>query len=149
MIKNIIIKILSLNDKNKYINKFHKKSYYWYSHNHMILANFYAEKIRKKYNCYISPSAIWEENIHFPHPTGIVIGDGVIIGKNCTIYQNVTIGRKNIDKAEYPIIGDNVIIYSSSSILGNIHIGNKAIVGCNSVVLNNVNENSIVVGVVK
>ena len=84
-----------------------------------------------------------------PHPIGIVIGAGARIGENCVIYQNVTIGRKYRDIAEYPNIGDNVIIYCNSVLIGDINVGKNSVIGCNSVVLKSVDENSKCVGVVK
>ena len=71
------------------------------------------------------------------------------IGENCTIYQNVTLGRKNKDIAEYPSIGNNVTIYCNSTIVGNIEVGENSIIGCNTVVLKSVEPNSKCVGVVK
>lgn len=74
---------------------------------------------------------------------------GVEIGDNVTIYQNVTLGRKNKEVAEYPKIEDNVVIYCNSTIIGNIKVGNNAIIGCNSLILKSVENNSICKGVVK
>ncbi len=123
---------------NKYVQKGNK-----------LLACFISNKIYKKYKCIISPYAIISKGIIFPHPLGIVIGDGVVIGENCIIYQNVTIGRKNNDIPEYPKIGNNVKIYCNSTIIGNIKIGNNAIIGCNSVVLRDVKDGETVAGIVK
>ena len=87
--------------------------------------------------------------ILFPHPVGIVIGEGSIIDKNVTIYQNVTIGRKNQNIAEYPIISKDVVIYANSTIIGNVTIGQGAVIGCNSVILRNVKDGEVVYGIVK
>ncbi len=81
----------------------------------------------------------------FPHPIGITINKGAVIGKNCTIYQNVTIGAGKNHK-ETPIIGDNVIIFANAVIIGKITIGDNAIIGAGSVVLNNVEANTVVAG---
>ena len=89
------------------------------------------------------------QNVVFPHPVGIVIGGKVVIGKNCIIYQNVTIGTKdtiNYKKADYPKIGDNVTVFANSIIFGGISIGENSIIGCGSVVFTDVPSNSIVVG---
>lgn len=53
---------------------------------------------------------------------GIVIAGGAIIGENCYISHQVTIGRsKNLA----PVIGDNVYIGSGAKIFGGINIGNN------------------------
>ena len=68
------------------------------------------------------------------HGLGTVIGASVEIGKNCKVYQGVTIGGSGFSKVknniEYwqPIIGDNVIIYTNSMILGPINISNNSII---------------------
>lgn len=79
----------------------------------------------------------------FPHPVGIVIVPRIAIGKNCTIFQNVTIGYWN-DKT--PEIGDNVIIYANSIVFGDIKIGNDVIIGAGSVVNSSIPDGAIVAG---
>ena len=89
------------------------------------------------------------QNTVFKHPVGIVIHPSVEIGKNCTIYQNVTIGygKKNKEtNKNVPIIGDNVKIYSNAVVIGGITIGNNVKIGAGSVVLNDIPDNSTVVG---
>jgi len=84
-----------------------------------------------------------------PHPVGIVIGMNVKVGMNCTIYQNVTIGTKDVKNyvgAAYPTIGNGVVIYANAIIFGNITIGDNAVIGAGAVVFNDVAANSIVVG---
>lgn len=111
------------------------------------LTPLYMHLLYSKYNIIISHKSDIKGVINFPHPLGIVIGEGVIIGNNVTIYQNVTLGRKDKEINKYPIIGDNVTIYAGAKILGNVKIGNNAIVGANAVVLKDVPDNSIAVGV--
>lgn len=137
---------LSTNDK---IYNLYKKSNYCFKKGYIKLANFYSYKIYKRYGCIISPKSEIGNNLNLPHPIGIVIGEGVKIGNNCIIYQNVTLGRKNRDISEYPIIKDNVIIYSNSTVAGKVVIGSGTIIGCNTVVLKSVDPNSRCVGVVK
>jgi serine O-acetyltransferase len=100
------------------------------------------------YSCEISFSAIIGKNFKLPHPIGIVIGAGVIIKNNVTIFQNVTLGGKggNNEKG-YPIIEDGVVIYAGAKIIGNIRIGKNAIIGANSVVMNDVPAETLAVGV--
>jgi len=67
----------------------------------------------------------------------------VVLGENCEIYQNVTIGA---GKGGYPTIGNNVIIYGNSTICGNITIGDNCIIGANSFVNTDVPPNTIYAG---
>ena len=94
-------------------------------------------------NCITNIEYLKKQGTKFPHPVGIVIAKGVIVGKNCTIFQNVTIGCK---KYKTPVIGDNVCIYPNSIIFGDITIGDNAIIGAGAVVLKDVPANAVVAG---
>lgn len=89
-----------------------------------------------------------ESGVRLSHTYGIVLNSHVKIGKNCTIFQQVTIGAiegKGItDKA--PEIGDNVYIGAGAKILGNIKIGNNVKIGANSMVVKDIPDNCTVVG---
>lgn len=95
-------------------------------------------------NIIISMKAKIGKNIYFPHPQNIIIGDGSIVGDNCTIYHDVTLGQNH---GKYPVIGDNVIIYPGAKIIGDVKVGNDAIIGANAVVVKDVLDNQIVGGV--
>lgn len=83
----------------------------------------------------------------FPHRGGIYISPKVLMGENCVIYQNVTIGSKSKYIKQYPIIGNNVIIYSNSVVFGNIVIGDNSVIGAGSVISKDVLPNKVVGGV--
>jgi serine O-acetyltransferase len=67
------------------------------------------------------------------------------LGSNCWINQQVTIGHK--DRTGRPKIGNNVRITAGAKILGNISIGDNVTVGANAVVVKNVPDNCVVVGI--
>jgi len=79
------------------------------------------------------------------HPNGIVIHPDAIIGPNCFIFQQVTIGTGS--KPGVPKIGTHVDIGAGAKILGGITIGDHVKVGANSVVISDVPDNCTVVGV--
>lgn len=113
------------------------------------IKNSYIRKILKKhlevkYSVLISTNAKIGKNLSLDHFFGIVIGDNVVIGDNCKIYQQVTVGQKN---GGFPNIGDNVIIYAGAKVIGDIKIGNNVEIGANAVVLKDVPDNFIAVGV--
>ena len=87
-----------------------------------------------------------DNGVKFPHPIGIVITKDVVIGKNCVIYQNVTIGKKHRVQDNPAMIGDNVRIYANSCIIGEVTIGDNAIIGAGSVVLEDIPANAIAAG---
>jgi serine O-acetyltransferase len=77
---------------------------------------------------------------------GVIIAPGVVIGNNCTIYHQVTLGVRNGYQGA-PQIGDNVFIGAGAKILGPVKIGNNAKIGANAVVLNDVPDGATAVGV--
>ena len=97
----------------------------------------------------ISCKARISRDISFIHGHDIVIGSEVVIGKNCKIFNGVTLGNKDTESGEnsHPVIGDNCVISTGAKILGNVVIGNNCIIGANAVVLMDVPDNSVAVGV--
>ncbi|MCM0647410.1 serine O-acetyltransferase [Clostridium swellfunianum] len=77
---------------------------------------------------------------------GVVIHKKAVIGDNCTISQNVTIGGRS-GLTELPIIGNNVYIGAGAVILGNVKIGNNVVIGANAVVIKDIPDNAVAVGV--
>ena len=79
-----------------------------------------------------------------PHPNGVVIHCDAVIGPNCLIFQQVTLGMVN---GGVPRIAGHVDIGAGAKILGPVEVGAHALVGANAVVLNDVPSNSTVAGV--
>ncbi|HIK58838.1 MAG TPA: serine acetyltransferase [Nitrospinaceae bacterium] len=86
------------------------------------------------------------EGIRIWHFGCIVLHPNTIIGKNCDIRHDVTIGNRKT-YSDVPEIGDNVDIGAGAKILGKIIIGNNVSIGANAVVLRDVPDNHIAVGV--
>lgn len=79
---------------------------------------------------------------NFPHGLyGIVISHNAVIGKNCTIYHQVTIGEGH-DGA--PRIGNDVWIGPGAKVFGNIRIGNNVRIGANCVVFADISDNTTI-----
>ena len=91
--------------------------------------------------------------LFLPHTQNIVIGAGAIVGENVTIYNGVTLGgarrEEGVDpkKARYPKVGNGVVIYTGAKLIGPIVVGSSAVIGANSVVLRDVPENMVAVGI--
>ena len=89
------------------------------------------------------------------HPHDIVIGVGVKIGNNVTIYNGVTLGAKKLMAEDsnqeinlrYPIIGNNVTIFTGAKIIGPVKIGDNCTIGANSVVMDSFPSNSMIAGI--
>lgn len=85
-----------------------------------------------------------------PHTVGTIIGAGSI-GRNVTIYQQVTLGAKMADFAYDPAlrphVEDDVLITAGAKIIGPVRLGRGSIVGANAVVLEDVPPGHLAVGV--
>jgi serine O-acetyltransferase len=80
-----------------------------------------------------------------PHPNGVVIHPAAVIGPNCLIFQQVTIG--NAGGSGSPRIGGHVDIGAGAKILGGVSIGDHARIGANAVVLHDVPAGATAVGI--
>jgi uncharacterized protein VirK/YbjX len=81
----------------------------------------------------IAPEATLGGGLMLPHPNGIVFHRAAVIGVNCMIMQQVTIGQLASDGA--PRLGNNVYVGAGAKVLGPITIGDGASIGANAVVL--------------
>ncbi|MFD0615836.1 serine O-acetyltransferase [Paenibacillus sp. GCM10027629] len=96
----------------------------------------------------IHPGATLGDRLFIDHGMGVVIGETCEIGNNVVIYQGVTLGGTGKEKGKrHPTIGNNVVIASGAKVLGSFRVGDNAMIGANSVVLNEVPPNSTVVGI--
>lgn len=84
--------------------------------------------------------------IVLPHPNGVVIHPSALIGVNCLVHQQVTIGVKQGD-SRAPIIGGHVDIGAGAKIIGCLTIGEHAVIGANAVVTKDVPPYAIVAGI--
>ena len=81
------------------------------------------------------------------HFGGIVISGYARFGDNCRIRNGVVVGIKKVGEPSAPVIGNNVDIGAGAKILGAIRIGDNVFIGANAVVICDVPDNSIAVGV--
>jgi serine O-acetyltransferase len=81
------------------------------------------------------------------HFGGIVISGYAKFGDNCRIRSGVVVGLRHVDDKRAPSIGNNVDIGAGAKLLGPIRIGDNVMIGANAVVLCDVPDNSIAVGV--
>ena len=101
-----------------------------------------------KYGISISYQTQIGSGLFIGHFGGIIVNPYAVIGKNCNLSQQVTLGKANRgEKKGYPVIGDNVYIGPGAKIVGKIKIGNHVAIGANCVVTKDVPDNGVVVGV--
>ena len=80
---------------------------------------------------------------NLPHGLyGIIISHNAVIGYNCTIFHQVTIGE---GRGGAPTIGNNVLIGAGSKIIGGIKVGNNVKIGAGCVIMNDIPDNAVVI----
>jgi len=80
-----------------------------------------------------------------PHPQGVVIHPDAVLGPNCLVLQQVTIGTGPTPGV--PTLGGHVDVGAGAKILGGVVIGEHAVIGANAVVLDDVPAHALAVGV--
>jgi serine O-acetyltransferase len=96
----------------------------------------------------IHPGARIGRRFFIDHGSGVVIGQTTEIGDDVLMYQGVVLGGTSLEKGKrHPTLRNNVVIGSAAIVLGPIVVGEGARVGANSVVVRDVPEGAVVVGV--
>ena len=96
----------------------------------------------------IHPAAKLGPGLFIDHGMGIVIGETAEVGENVSLLQGVTLGGTSVRREKrHPTLGDNVTVGAGAKILGGFTIGAGSRIGAGSVVVREVPENSVVVGV--
>jgi serine O-acetyltransferase len=96
----------------------------------------------------IHPAAVLGPGLFIDHGMGVVIGETAEVGENVNILQGVTLGGTSVKREKrHPTIGDNVSIGAGAKIIGGFTIGAGSRIGAGSVVVREVPENCVVVGV--
>jgi serine O-acetyltransferase len=98
--------------------------------------------VRIAFNVEIPASARVGPGLCLVHPSNIVVGPGVEIGEDCTLFHEVTIGSGMTPG--FPRIGNKVHLFVGTRVLGPVAVGDGSMVGANCVVTRNVPPGSVV-----
>jgi serine O-acetyltransferase len=115
----------------------YRLAHFFYKQEVQLLPRILSEFAHEKTGIDIHPGAEIQSPFFIDHGTGIVIGETTQIGKNCKIFQGVTLGALSVkriykNKKRHPTLEDNCMIYSNATILGgNTTIGANSIIGGN------------------
>ena len=127
----------------------HYRLAHWlHTHHFRFLARLISQLSKFFTGIEIHPGAQIGKRLVIDHGTGIVIGETTVIGDDCLLYQNVTLGGTGKDVGKrHPTLGNNVMVGSGAKVLGPFRVGDNARIAANSVVLREVPDNATVVGV--
>ncbi len=125
----------------------HRVAHALYKIHLYFLARLISQLSRSLTGIEIHPGARIGKHLFIDHGMGVVIGETVVIGDECTLYHGVTLGGNGeVDVKRHPTLKDHVMVGAGAIILGNITLGNYVKVGANSVVLHSVDDHQTVVG---
>ena len=83
--------------------------------------------------------------LYLAHAGGIVVAAGTVIGTNCNLSHDVTIGLAGHgEKCGVPAIGDDVYIAPGAKLFGRIRVGDNVKIGANTVIHRDVPSNAVV-----
>lgn len=96
----------------------------------------------------IHPGAHIGRRVFIDHGMGVVIGETAVVGDDCTLYHQVTLGGTSWNKGKrHPTLGNNVVVGAGAKILGPITIGEGAKIGSNAVVVKDVPAGATAIGI--
>jgi len=87
----------------------------------------------------IAPAAQFGPGLRISHGTGIVVGWKTVVGRDCLMMQNVTLGAPTTARLdEMPKVGDRVTLGAGASVIGPVAIGDDVFVGAHALITQDV-----------
>jgi serine O-acetyltransferase len=78
----------------------------------------------------IHPAAVIGRRFFIDHGTGVVIGESAVIGDDCVMFHNVTLGGTGKHGGQrHPTLGDRVFLGTGATLLGPIAVGDDVKIG--------------------
>jgi serine O-acetyltransferase len=112
------------------------------------LALLLQHRVSEAFHVDAHPAAKIGKGVMIDHATGVVIGETAVVGNNVSILHNVTLGGTGTtDGDRHPKIGDGVVLGAGATILGPVIVGTNVKIGAGSVVLQDIPDNSVAVGI--
>ena len=126
----------------------YRVAHYLWKSKRQVLAHYLQSQVSQVLQIDIHPNATLGSGIMLDHGTGIVIGETAVVGHNCSILHHVTLGgsgKKGL--VRHPKVGDGVLIGAGASLLGNIKIGDGVQIGAGTLVITDLPDHVVAVGV--
>jgi len=106
----------------------HRIAHHFHGRGVPLVPRMIAESAHRRTGIDIHPGASIAGGLFIDHGTGVVIGETTVIGRQCRIYQGVTLGAltPELDRGggvqrgqkRHPTLGDRVVVYAGATILG-------------------------------
>lgn len=120
----------------------------WHINGFKLIARLMSQTTRSLTGVEIHPGATLGRRIFIDHGMGVVIGETAVVGNDVTLFHGVTLGGRSMTHGKrHPTIGNRVVIGAGAKVLGAIWVGDDAQIGANAVVVKDVPDNCVAVGV--
>lgn len=94
--------------------------------------------VRNVYGIELPPEARIGRRLFLGHAHGVVFAEGAVVGNDCLVRHNVTLGSATRGGSGRPIIGDRVEFGPGSIVMGRVVVGDDVLIGPNAVVFRDV-----------
>jgi serine O-acetyltransferase len=120
-----------------------------YKHKPKIIGYLLYLFVKFIYKCDLHPKSVIGPGFMVMHGFDLVVGPDVRIGRDVVVFNGVNMGKKHVGVlgGGMPQIGDACVIGTGAKLLGPITLGKGVVVGANSVVLHDVADGKICVGI--
>ena len=126
----------------------HRMTHPWYRLGVPFMPRFVSHLVRFFTGIEIHPGAEIGSGFFIDHGMGVVIGETAVIGRDCMLYQGVTLGGTSLQRGKrHPTLEDGVVVGAGAKIIGAIVVGARSKVAAGAVVVKSVPPDSTVVGV--
>ncbi|ABI65360.1 MULTISPECIES: serine O-acetyltransferase [Maricaulis] len=126
----------------------HRVAHWLWNEGRQTLAFHLQSRVGERFGLDIHPAARIGRGVMLDHATSVVIGETAVVGDNCSILHEVTLGGTGAAHEDrHPKIGKGVLIGAGARVLGNITVGDGARIAAGSVVLHPVPAGCTVAGV--
>ncbi|MEP3074435.1 serine O-acetyltransferase [Maricaulis sp.] len=126
----------------------HRIAHWLWMQGRQTLAFHLQSRVGERFGLDIHPAARIGSGVMFDHATSVVIGETAVVGDDCSILHEVTLGGTGAAHEDrHPKIGKGVLIGAGARVLGNIQVGDGARIAAGSVVLEPVPAGCTVAGV--
>ena len=121
-------------------------AHFFYTHRLTLLGYYLQAWTLSHAGAEIHPAAEIGPGLCLIHSSGIVIGDKARVGSDFICFHGVTLGDSGKGDG-MPTLGNRVTASAGAKILGGITIGDYAVIGANAVVLSDIPDDAVAVGI--
>lgn len=115
---------------------------------HKLAARLISAAVRQATGVDIHPAAQLGPRLFIDHANGVVIGETARVGSDCVLFHQVTLGGVSMSRGKrHPTLGDRVMVGAGAKVLGPVRIGTGAKVAANAVVVADVPDEAVAIGI--